>query len=92
MARTVEHERHHVAGAHLVVALHGAVVDVYEAGIGRLLYAVARGVLQLLTHELVYPYGLLPGVGLEAEVLVQLLVIVLYLLYVVVVFSHWLMQ
>ena len=28
---TVQHERHYVAGAHLVVALHWAVVDMHEA-------------------------------------------------------------
>ena len=70
MTWAVEHQRHHIARAHLIVALHRLVVDVYESGIGSLLYAVTRRVLQLLTHELVHAHGLLTGVCLEAEMLV----------------------
>ena len=72
MARTVEHERHHIAGTHFVVALHGAVVHMHETGVGGLLYAVAAGVLHLLAHELIHTHGLHARVGIEAEVFVKL--------------------
>ena len=72
VARTVEHERHHIVWAHLVVALHGALVDVYKACVGSLLYAVARRMGQLLAHELVDALRLLAWVGNKAEVLVEL--------------------
>ena len=72
VARTVEHERHHIIWAHLVVALHGALVDVYKACVGSLLYAVARRMGQLLAHELVDALRLLAWVGNKAEVLVEL--------------------
>ena len=72
VARTVEHQCHHIIGAHLVVALHGALVYVYEACVGSFLYAVARRVGQLLAHELVNALRLLTRVGYKAEVLVEL--------------------
>ena len=41
IVRTVKHQRHHVVGTHLVVALNRAVVNMYETGVGSLLYAVS---------------------------------------------------
>ncbi len=72
--RAVEHQSHHVAAAHLVVALHRPSVHIHESRIGGVLYAVAAGVLQLLGQVFVYPDGSHALVGLHAEVLVQLLV------------------
>ena len=73
VARAVEHERDDVARAHLVVALHGALVHVDEARVGSLLDAVARGVLHFLLHVFVDAQRRLPRIDLEAEVFVQLL-------------------
>ena len=71
MARTVEHEGNDIAGAHLVVALHRAVIDMNETGVGCLLYAVATAVLQLLGHEAVYAQWHLTGIRHQTDVLVE---------------------
>ena len=72
VARTVEHERDHIARAHAIIALHGAVVDMHKTGIGGTLYAVAARVLQLFEHILVYAQRLLTAVHDKSEVLVEL--------------------
>ena len=78
VVRTVEHQRHHVARSHLVVALHRSVVDMHESCICGLLYAVATGVLQVDEEELVHTHRLLSLVSLQAEVLVELYVFLFY--------------
>ena len=65
----VEHQRDDVARAHLIVALDGAVVDKEESGLGRLLDAVARGVLCVLGQVLVDAQGHLSAVDLEPQML-----------------------
>ena len=72
VARTVEHERYHVARTNLVIALHWAFVHMHEARVGSRLYTVARGVWQLLRHELVYAQWLHAWVCHKTEVLVEL--------------------
>ena len=70
--RAVEQERHDVARLDAVVALDGQSVHVDKAGAGRLLYAVARGVAQMVYQKLVDAQQLLPGIRHHAEMLVQL--------------------
>ena len=88
MAWAVEHQRHHVAGAHLEVALYGASVDVYKAGIGSRLNTVARRVRQFLAHIFVDSQGLHAGIGLKSEVLVQLPGLVVRRISVIAFYSH----
>ena len=66
-----------VARPYFVVRLDGPVVDVYESLVGGFLYAVARGVVEFLAHELVDAQGCLPGVADKAEVFVELSAFVL---------------
>ena len=70
--RAVEQERHDVARLDAVVALYGQSVHVDKAGAGCLLYAVARGVAQMVYQKLVDAQQLLPGISHHAEMLVQL--------------------
>ena len=54
-----------------------------ETGIGSFLYPVPAGMLQMLEQELIYTHGLLPLVGIYAEVFKELRGIVLYVFYIV---------
>ena len=88
VAWAVEHQRHHVARAHLEVALDGASVDVYKACIGSRLNTVARRVRQFLAHIFVDSQGLHAGIGLKSEVLVQLPGLVVRRISVIAFYSH----
>ena len=80
---SIEHQRHCIAGLHLVIAFHGLTVNMDETGIGSFLYPVPAGMLQMLEQELIYTHGLLPLVGIYAEVFKELRGIVLYVFYIV---------
>ena len=72
VVRTIHHERHHIAWANLVVTFDGTVVDVDEASLRCFLYAVTRGVLQLLEHKLIDTHRNLPPIYLKAIMLIEL--------------------
>jgi len=71
VTRAVHHHGDDVAGFHAVVALHGPAVHMDEACLSRLLYAVTRGVGQMVEEELVDTQQLLPPVHHDTEVLVE---------------------
>ena len=85
VVRTVQHQCNDITRAHLIVAFHRLVIDEDEACISSLLDTIARGVLHMFRHELVYTHRLLPMVYLHAQVLIQLTVTALVsaLLYIV---------
>ena len=72
VTRTVEQQGYHVEWFYTVVALYRFVVDVYKASLGSSLYAVARGVLQVVEQEFVHAQQLLAFVGHYAIMLVEL--------------------
>ena len=63
--RTVEHQRDDILRAHLVAALHRCTVHMDKSGIGRLLNAVAAGMLHPLVEKLVYADRLLALVYID---------------------------
>ena len=83
--RAVEHQGYDVERANLIVALHRNVVDMHESCVSRTLNAVAACVLQLLEHVLVDAQGHLSLVHDYAQMLIQLLLlVVLKFLYIIV--------
>ena len=54
VVRAVEHQCHHIAGTHLIVALHRTLVDMNKTCVGRLLYAVAGLMGHVLRQIFVY--------------------------------------
>ena len=72
VGRTVEHHRHHVERLDTVVTLHGTSAHMNKTGPRRLLNAVARSVGQMLHQEFVNAQQLLPLVGYQTKMLVQL--------------------
>ena len=73
VVRTVKHQRDDISRAHLIVALDGLSVDLYEAGVCRFLDAVARGVLNVFRHVFVNTHRHLSAVHFHAKVLIQFL-------------------
>ena len=70
-ARAVHHQCHDVARLHTIVALHRLAVHMEASSLSGLLYAVARGMRQVVDEKLVHTHQLLTLVGHHAEVLVE---------------------
>ena len=67
VAWSVHHHLHHVERLDAVVAFHAFAVDEYAAGVGSLLHAVARRLLEARNQKFVDTKELLSFVGHEAE-------------------------
>ena len=79
---SVEHERNHIAGAHLIVALYGLVVHMNEARISCLLNAIAALIGILLSQEPVNTHRSLPHIHHYLPVFIELLCVVFQVFYV----------
>ena len=77
VVRTVEHQRDHIPRPHLVAALHRTVVHMHKARIRCTLNTVATGVLQFFHQKLVDAQRHQPLVGHKAQMLVQLLLLII---------------
>ena len=68
--RMVQHQRHHVARLHPVVALDGLLIHPYAASLSSLLYAVAARVRHVVHEELIHSHHRLSLVRDDAPMLV----------------------
>ena len=69
--RPVHHHGDHIVGLHTVVRLHRFSVGQNAAGVGSLLYAVARCFLHMVHQKLIDTEQLLALVGHKAEMLIH---------------------